>query len=82
MFLNKYKSFECLRYTLLLGAGDKKDEVATAARNALYSAIRRANNQVMGFNQDLRFFSLFYSIYSVCDFKCLKFKIADLDVTC
>jgi len=31
------------RYTLLLGAGDKKEEVRNAARNSLYSGIKKLN---------------------------------------
>merc|ERR1719167_426908 len=31
------------RYTLLLGAGDKKDEVRNAARSALYSGVKKLN---------------------------------------
>ena len=32
------------RYTLLIGAGDVKDDVAKASRTALYSAVKKANN--------------------------------------
>ena len=33
------------RYTLLLGAGDVRDEVAVASRNSLYSAMKKANKE-------------------------------------
>ena len=56
LFLINLNHLNCFRYTLLLGAGDKKDEVATAARNALYSAIRRANNQVIGIQSGFKIF--------------------------
>ena len=32
------------RYTLLIGAGDLKDDVAKASQAALYSAVKKANN--------------------------------------
>ena len=32
------------RYTLLIGAGDVKDDVARAAQTALYAALKKANN--------------------------------------
>jgi len=33
------------RYTLLLGAGDVREEVAVASRNSLYSAMKKANKE-------------------------------------
>ena len=32
------------RYTLLIGAGDIKEDVAKASQAALYSGVKRANN--------------------------------------
>ena len=32
------------RYTLLIGAGDLKDDVARASQTALYSGVKKANN--------------------------------------